>query len=129
MDRPEGYAGFAARVEAVQRGLRAFLVGESAAGRRVAAYGAAAKGNTLLNTSGVTAGDIAYVADRSPAKQGKLLPGSHIPVVAPELLLRDQPDDVLILPWNIADEVVRDLAPLRASGTRFWVAVPELRPV
>ena len=129
LDRPDGYRGFAGRVAAVQRGLRAFLSAERAAGRRVAAYGAAAKGNTLLNTSRVGADDIAYVADRNPAKQGRLLPGSHIPVVAPEMLLADAPDDVVILPWNIAGEVAAELAPLRAAGTRFWVAVPEMATV
>ena len=129
LDRQDGYAGFAPLVAAVQRGLRAFLVGAHAAGRRVAAYGAAAKGCTLLNTSGVTAADIAYVADRNPAKQGRRLPGCRLPVVAPEALWREPPDDLLILPWNLADEIAQELAPLRAAGTLFWVAVPELRPV
>lgn len=129
LDRLEGYRGFAGRVAAVQRAFRAFLASRRAAGRRVAAYGAAAKGNTLLNTCGVGTDDIACVADRNPAKQGRLLPGSHIPVVTPEALLRQAPDDVVILPWNIAEEVAGELAPLRRSGTRFWVAVPELAAV
>ncbi|MBN9509633.1 MAG: SAM-dependent methyltransferase, partial [Alphaproteobacteria bacterium] len=129
LDRPDGYAGFAPRVAGVQRGLRAFLAGARAAGRRVAAYGAAAKGCTLLNTSGVTADDIVHVADRNPAKQGRLLPGCRLPVVAPEALWQAPPDDLLILPWNLADEITQELAPLRAAGTLFWVAVPELRPV
>jgi SAM-dependent methyltransferase len=129
LDRPERYAGFAPLVAGVQRGLRAFLAGAHAAGRRVAAYGAAAKGCTLLNTSGVTAADIVYVADRNPAKQGRLLPGCRLPVVAPEALWQAPPDDLLILPWNLADEITQELAPLRAAGTLFWVAVPELRPV
>ncbi len=129
LDDLDGYRGFAARVAVVQRDFRAFLAAGRAAGRRVAAYGAAAKGNTLLNTCGIGAAAIAYVADRSPAKQGRLLPGSHIPVVTPDVLLADRPDDVVILPWNIADEVTGELAGLRATGTRFWVAVPELRMV
>jgi SAM-dependent methyltransferase len=129
LDAPAGYAEFAARVAEVQRGLRAFLAGARAASRRVAAYGAAAKGCTLLNASGVSAKDILYVADRSAAKQGRLLPGCRLPVVAPERLWCAPPDDLLILPWNLADEIVRELAPLRGAGTLFWIAVPELRPV
>jgi SAM-dependent methyltransferase len=129
IDQPEGYRGFAQRVADVQHAFQAFLTLERAASRRVAAYGAAAKGNTLLNTCGVGVNDIAIVADRNPTKRGRLLPGSHIPVVAPEILLRDPPDTVVILPWNIAAEVAGELAPLRKSGTRFWVAVPELAEV
>ncbi len=68
------------------------------------------------------------VADRSPAKQGKLLPGSHLPVVAPEALAAACPDDVVILPWNLADEIAAELHPLRAAGCRLWVAMPELAP-
>lgn len=124
-----GYAGFAERVAAVQRGLVAFLAERRIAGRRVAGYGAAAKGCTLLNTSGVTADDIVAVADRSAAKQGRLLPGCRIPIVSPETLLRVPPDDLLILPWNIAEEVVEQMHPLRAAGTRFWVPVPEMRAI
>ena len=69
------------------------------------------------------------MADRSPAKQGRLLPGSRMPVVAPEALRRDPPDDLLILPWNLAVEIAGEMRPLRAAGTLFWVAVPALRPV
>ena len=129
LDGPDAYRGFAARVAEMQHGFRAFLARLRVEGHRIAAYGAAAKGNTLLNTCGVGPADIAYVADRSPAKQGLLLPGSHIPVVSPEFLMRDRPDDVVILPWNLAGEIVGELATLRASGTRFWVAVPDLREV
>ena len=124
-----GYAGFAARVAKVQQGLAGFLADRRGAGRRVAAYGAAAKGATLLNTSGVTARDITHVADRGEAKQGKLLPGCRLPIVAPAALFAAPPDDLLILPWNLADEIVGELAPLRDAGTRFWVAVPALRAV
>jgi SAM-dependent methyltransferase len=129
LDAPAGYEGFADRVAAVQAGLRAFLAARRASGRRVAAYGAAAKGCTLLNTSGVTAADILCVADRSPAKQGRLLPGCRVPIVAPAALRRDPPDDLLILPWNLADEIAAELHDLHAAGTRFWVAVPAMREI
>ena len=127
LHRLAGYGGFAARVAAVQRGLREFLAACRRDGRRVAAYGAAAKGCTLLNTSRVGAPDIAFVADRAPSKQGRLLPGCRVPIVAPEALQASPPDDLLILPWNIADEIAEELAALRRAGTRFWVAVPALR--
>jgi SAM-dependent methyltransferase len=129
IDQAAAYGDFAARVARVQQGFRAFLADRRAAGRRVAGYGAAAKGSTLLNTCGIAAADIACIADRSPAKQGRLMPGCHIPIVSPETLLRERPDDVVILPRNIADEVARELAPLRDSGAQFWVVIPELRPV
>lgn len=127
LDRPETYDTFARKVAGIQRGFREFVALEHARGRRLAAYGAAAKGNTFLNSCGITAGDIICVADRNPAKQGRLLPGSHIPVVSPEALAAQRPDDVVILPWNLAEEVAAELAPLRSAGTRLWVAVPEAR--
>ncbi len=127
LHRPETYDSFAPKVARIRQEFRSFVAGEHASGRRLAAYGAAAKGNTLLNCCGITAGDIVCVADRNPGKQGKLLPGSHIPVVSPEALAAARPDDVVILPWNLAAEVAAELAPLRAAGTLLWVAVPEAR--
>ncbi|MFA5122780.1 methyltransferase domain-containing protein [Zavarzinia sp.] len=129
LDRPEGYDGFAPKVAAVKAGFLAYLREAKAAGKRIAAYGAAAKGNTFLNYCGVTADDILMVADRSPAKQGRLLPGSHIPIVSPEALIAAAPDEVVILPWNLAAEIAGSLAPLKARGCRFRVAVPVLREV
>jgi hypothetical protein len=123
---PELLEGFQPRVTEVLAGLRAWLAERHAAGRRVAAYGAAAKGNTLLNAAGVTAADILAVADRSPAKQGRLLPGSHIPVVTPGALLALAPDDILILPWNIAAEVTAQLREAGFAGGLF-TAVPAMR--
>ena len=119
------YRGFGPRVSAVLDGLRAWLDAAAAEGRRVCAYGAAAKGNTLLNATGVTAADVLAVADRSSAKQGRLLPGSRIPVVSPDAMLALRPDDILILPWNIEAEVAGQL---RAAGFvgRLAVAVPRL---
>jgi 2-polyprenyl-3-methyl-5-hydroxy-6-metoxy-1,4-benzoquinol methylase len=120
------YQGFEARVCATLGGFRTWLGRARAEGRRIGAYGAAAKGNTFLNAAGVTAADILAVADRSPAKQGRLLPGSRIPVVTPEALLALPLDDILVLPWNIGTEVA---AQLRAGGFRgrILTAVPEMR--
>lgn len=123
----EGYAGFEARVEALRDGLLAYLRHARADGRRVAAYGAAAKGNTLLNYCGIGTDLIAYAVDRNPAKQNTLLPGSHIPVRPVEALYDDRPDDILILPWNLRDEILEQLADLRADGVRFVTAVPDVR--
>ncbi len=127
LDRPEGYAGFGGKVGAILSTLREHL--QCATHDRVAAYGAAAKGNTLLNAAGITSADIRMVADRNPTKQGRLLPGSRIPVVAPAALLEFRPKEVLILPWNIADEIAGELAPLVAQGSRLTTAIPELRVV
>ena len=123
------YRGFDAKVQTVLAKFRAWLAAARGEGRRVAAYGAAAKGNTFLNAGRFTHRDILMVADRNPEKQGRLLPGSRIPIVNPEALLAARPDDVVILPWNIAGEVAHELAPLRAQGTRLWVAVPVLREI
>ena len=92
----------------------------------MAAYGAAAKGNTLLNYAGVRPDLLPYVCDAASSKQGRFLPGSHIPIMSPDVLMANPPDFVLILPWNLADEIGRQLAPLRSAGTRFVVAVPSL---
>jgi 2-polyprenyl-3-methyl-5-hydroxy-6-metoxy-1,4-benzoquinol methylase len=126
LDRPEGYAGFEARVTRVRRELNAFLDRARAEGRRVAGYGAAAKGNTLINYCGIGPDRLAMIADRSAAKQGLLAPGSHIPIVAPDALLDARPDYVLILPWNLADEIKEQLKQIRAWGGRFVTAVPAL---
>lgn len=126
LDEDAFYLGFNDRVRTVLDGFRTWLADRQAQGRRVAAYGAAAKGNTFLNAAGVRAPELSAVADLSPAKQGRLLPGSHIPVVSPEALLAQAPDDILILPWNIAPEL-RDQ--LRAAGFEggLWVAVPRMQ--
>lgn len=126
LDSLEGYQGFGTKVETLRTGLLAYLQEAKAAGRRVAGYGAAAKGNTLLNYCGIDADLIAYVVDKNPAKQNTLLPGSRIPVHAVEELYTQRPDDILILPWNIRDEVISQLADLRRQGTRFVTAVPRI---
>jgi SAM-dependent methyltransferase len=121
------YRGFQRAAERVKDDLLSFLIEARRAGRRVAAYGAAAKGNTLLNFAGVKADLLPLVCDAAPSKQGRYLPGSRIPVMAPSVLLDAPPDDLLILPWNIAEEVVAQQASLRAAGTRFLTFVPTAR--
>jgi SAM-dependent methyltransferase len=120
----EAYMQFAKRVDECRDSLREFLAGAKREGKRVAAYGAAAKGNTLMNFCGLTPEDIAFVADRNPHKQKKLLPGTHIPVVSPEELMQAKPDYVLILPWNLREEISRQLADIKEWGGRFVTPVP-----
>lgn len=122
----DAYRGFQTRANAVKDGLLAFLLEQKRLGVKVAAYGAAAKGNTLLNYAGIRPDLLPYVCDAAPSKQGKFLPGSHIPIVAPEVLRERRPDIVLILPWNIADEVTQQLAYVREWGAKFAVAVPAI---
>lgn len=123
----EVYQSFQARANAVKDDLLTFLIEQKRAGKTVAAYGAAAKGNTLLNYAGVKPDLLAYVCDAAPSKQGKFLPGSHIAIVSPDMLAQTRPDIVLILPWNIADEVTSQLAHIREWGGKFAVAVPAIR--
>ena len=127
LDRPEGYAGFAERVAAVRTELLDFLREARDKGLSVAAYGAAAKGNTLLNYCGVTREDIGFVVDRNPAKQDTLLPGSHIPVRDPSALDAERPDYVLILPWNLRAEIIAQNPQVAGWGGRFVTAIPSVR--
>lgn len=125
--RLEIYQAFQARADAVKDGLVAFLIEQKRSGKRVAAYGAAAKGVTLLNYGGIKPDLLPYVCDAAPSKQGKFLPGSHVPILPPEALRANKPDVVLVLPWNIADEVTRLHGYVREWGGVFVVAVPEIR--
>ncbi len=127
METSSFYQGLQPRALAVKLELLAFLVEQKRAGRTVAAYGAAAKGNTLLNYCGVSADLITCVADANPHKQGKLLPGSHIPVVSEARLRALRPDLVLILPWNLQEEILGQLADYAAWGCRFVIPIPQLR--
>ncbi len=126
LDRLEGYTGFPERVDAVKTALVDFLQRAKSEGRSVAAYGAAAKGNTLLNACGVGGDLIEYVVDRSPHKQGHYLPGSRLPIHPPERLFETRPDFVLILPWNLRDEIMDGVAGVREWGARFVVPIPEV---
>lgn len=127
LDVAVGYTGLTKRVEGVRDGLLRFLEKAKAQGKSVAGYGAAAKGNTLLNYAHVTADNITMIADRSSAKQGRLAPGSRVPIVSPETMLASKPDYVLILPWNLADEIKGQLAEIETWGGRCVIAIPELR--
>jgi hypothetical protein len=122
---PAPYRAFGERVRDFTARVRAALVAQRDAGRHLAAYGAAAKGSTFLNALNLDAKTFLAVADRNPQKQGRLMPGSHIPVVSPESLDDLRPDLVLILPWNLRAEIARDLAHLRDRGTRLVVATPK----
>lgn len=126
LDDPEVYVGFQARVQRCRQSLRDFLTSVKHADETVVAYGAAAKGNTLLNYCAVGPDDVAYVVDRSPHKQGRFLPGSHLPVQHPDQVARTRPDYLLILPWNLREEVCQQMAGIRSWGGRFVVAVPEV---
>jgi hypothetical protein len=121
------YQGFQDRVEAIKYSLLEFLINAHKDGLIVDAYGAAAKGNTLLNFSGVKRGLIRNVYDAAPSKQDMFMPGSHIPIKNPECLITDPPDILLILPWNISSEVIQNFNDLRATGMEFYTAIPELR--
>jgi hypothetical protein len=123
---PERDAAVAAGVRRTRSELLSFLIEARRAGKRVAAYGAAAKGNTLLNYCGVRTDMVDFVADKNPTKQGRFLPGSRIPVLGPEAIDAQKPDFVLILPWNLKDEIVGQLAHIRAWGGQFVVPIPAL---
>ena len=122
------YEEFQSRIDDIRASFIRFLLGERAAGSKVAAYGAAAKGNTLLNYCGIKGNELVrFVADLSPHKQGRFLPGSHIPVVAPELIDEEKPDVIVIFPWNLRDEIMAQLDHARSWGARFVTAIPELQ--
>ncbi|HLA63285.1 MAG TPA: class I SAM-dependent methyltransferase [Rhodothermales bacterium] len=126
VDTPAPYDAFAARVRATKLGLLDFLVTAAREGKHVAGYGAAGKGNTLLNACGIRPDLVQYVVDRNPYKQHTLLPGSRIPVYAPEKIFETKPDYVLILPWNLRDEIAAQMAGIREWGGRFVVPIPEV---
>ncbi len=121
----ETYLNFSDNVHRVKNSLLEFLIQSQREGASVAAYGAAAKGNTLLNFCGIRTDYIDYVVDRNPYKQGRYLPGTHIPIYAPEKVEQTRPDYLLILPWNIRDEIIAQMAHIRKWGGKFVVPVPE----
>ena len=121
------YRDFAPRVARWREGFRAFLGDLKGRGLRLAAYGAAAKGSTLLNYAGVGREVLDFVADRSTVKQGRHMPGVHLHIRAPEALLEARPDAVVLLTWNFKDEILRQQAGYLAAGGRFILPIPEVR--
>jgi hypothetical protein len=129
LHKADAYRAFAEKVKATKRALLRFLIDANAAGKVVVGYGAPAKGNTLLNYCGVRADLLEYTVDRSPHKQGQFLPGTHIPIYSPDKIRETKPDYVLILPWNLKDEVVEQMADIRKWGGKFVVPIPEVRVI
>jgi C-methyltransferase-like protein/putative zinc binding protein/methyltransferase family protein len=121
------YQSFQQKADKVKNDFLAFLIEQKHAGKSVAAYGAAAKGNTLMNYAGIKHDLIDFVCDAAPSKQGKFMPGSHIPILAPTELVMRKPDWVVILPWNIAEEVIQQQQIVLSWGGKFVIAVPELK--
>jgi hypothetical protein len=122
----EGHSGFAESVKRVRDDLVDFLIQSSRSGKTVAAYGAPGKGNTLLNHCGVRADQIKFAVDRNPFKHNKFLPGTHIPIFPPERLAEERPDYVLVMPWNLRDEITRQIDYVADWGGRLVVALPKL---
>ncbi len=124
LDSLSGYTGFEEQVRETKRSLLEFLISEKRAGKRIVGYGAPGKGNTLLNYCGIREDFIDFTVDRNPYKHGRFLPGTHIPIHAPEALDEAKPDLVLILPWNLRDEISEQLSYIRDWGGKFVVPIP-----
>jgi hypothetical protein len=122
----EHYLSFGERVKQTKRKFLDFLLSAKNAGKSIVGYGAPAKGNTLLNYCGVGTDFVDYTVDRSPHKQGYFLPGSRVPIYAPEHIQETKPDYVLILPWNLKDEIVSQMGHIRQWGGQFVVPIPEV---
>ncbi len=123
-DRMETYSTFGEKVKESKRRLLEFFIQAKRSGKRVAGYGAPGKGNTLLNYCGIRTDFLDFTVDRNPYKQGKFLPGTHIPILTPDKLLEARPDYVLILPWNFKDEIIKQMAEIREWGGKFVVPIP-----
>ncbi|HWX27437.1 MAG TPA: class I SAM-dependent methyltransferase [Steroidobacteraceae bacterium] len=126
LHRLETYADFADRVRATKRKLLSFLIEAKTCGKSLVGYGAPGKGNTLLNYCGIRTDFLDYTVDRNPYKQGRYLPGTHIPIFSPEKIAETRPDYVLILPWNLKDEITTQLSYIRSWSGRFVVPIPEV---
>jgi hypothetical protein len=121
------YQDFQSKANKVKNDFLEFLIAQKRFGKSIGAYGAAAKGNTLMNYAGIKRNLIDFVCDAAPSKQGKYMPGSHIPILAPTELGKRKPDWVVIFPWNIADEVIQQQQQVRSWGGKFVISVPELK--
>lgn len=128
-DQPGRYLGFSEKVEATKRALLSFLIRAKEDSKTIVGYGAPAKGNTLLNHCGIRTDFLDYTVDRSPHKQGLFLPGTHIPIYAPERIIETKPDYVLILPWNLKSEIMEQMAHIRAWGGKFVVPIPQVQVI
>ena len=129
VDRLDTYSTFDEKVRAAKRGLLRCLIDAREQGKRVAGYGAPAKGNTLLNYCGVRTDLLDYTVDRNPYKQGLYLPGTHVPIFSPQKISETKPDYVLVLPWNIREEIVEQLAYIRNWGGKFVIPIPHVEIV
>lgn len=125
----EGYLGFGEQVREAKRGLLSFLIEAKRQGKKVVGYGAPGKGNTLLNYCGIRSDFLDFTVDANPYKQGKYTPGTHIPILAPEAIREAKPDYVLILPWNLKDEIVAQAGYIREWGGRFVVPIPSVQVI
>jgi hypothetical protein len=130
LDRLDRYSDFTQQVAETKRKLLEFLITVKREGRSIAGYGAPGKGNTLLNYCGIRTDFLDYTVDRNPYKHGRFLPGTHIPIFHPEKIKETRPDYLLILPWNLKDEIMRQMAEIRAWGGQFVIPIPalEVRP-
>ncbi|MFC1639655.1 methyltransferase domain-containing protein [Gemmatimonadota bacterium] len=123
------YSTFAEQVRTSKRKILKFLINEKEKGKVIVGYGAPGKGNTLLNYCGIRTDFVDYTVDRNPYKQGKFLPGTHIPICGPDMIMETKPDFVLILPWNFKDEIIEQISYIREWGGRFVVPIPEVRVI
>jgi len=127
LDRPERYAAFAEQVRETKWRLLEFLIGAKRRGKSIAGYGAPGKGNTLLNYCGIRTDFLDYTVDRNPYKHGRFTPGTHIPIYPPEKILETRPDYVLILPWNLKDEIMEQMSAVQGWGGQFVVPIPDVK--
>jgi len=127
LDRPERYAAFAEQVRETKWRLLEFLIGAKRRGKSIAGYGAPGKGNTLLNYCGIRTDFLDYTVDRNPYKHGRFTPGTHIPIHPPEKILETRPDYVLILPWNLKDEIMEQMSAVQGWGGQFVVPIPDVK--
>jgi len=127
LDRPDRYTTFAEQVRETKRRLLEFLIGAKRQGRSIVGYGAPGKGNTLLNYCGIRTDFLDYTVDRNPYKHGRFTPGTHIPIHPPEKILETRPDYVLILPWNLKDEIMEQMGAVQTWGGQFVVPIPDVK--
>jgi hypothetical protein len=127
LDQVSSYSAFAEQVNKTKRELLDFLITAKRAGKSIAGYGAPAKGNTLLNFCGIRTDFLDFTVDKSSHKQGMFLPGTHIPIFAPEKIFETKPDYVLVLPWNLKDEIVRQMSGISEWGGKFVIPIPQVR--